>query len=112
MARKQASHAPWPKPFLHFAEAFLDFVEANPQLAAAVAFQVGNMAGQTVTGSNATGRALAKRAKKVPQQIADALPSNVSALALKFLPGPSPKLQPRKRAGSKLRQSRKSKVAS
>jgi hypothetical protein len=105
MARKHVSATSWP-------QLFLDFVQANPQLAAALAFQLGNMAGHAVANSDVTSSALAKKAKKVPRQIANAMPESVSALALKFLPGPSPKLQPRKRPASKMRVARKPKVAS
>ena len=114
MARKhtsQPSSSPsWP-------QLLMDFVEANPQLAAAIAFELGNLAGEAVVASSDTARSLAKRAKKVPQQmakvpqqIADAMPESLQALALKFLPGPSPKLAPRKRPGGKARSARKQKV--
>lgn len=104
MARKRPSETSW-------TQLFWDFLEENPKLAATVAFQLGNMAGEAVSMSNGTGRSLAKRAKKVPQQIADALPQSLSAVALKYLPGPSPKLQPRKRPAGKIRHGRKAKVS-
>ena len=113
MPRKQASHVPSPPSWPHL---LMDFVEANPKLAAAIAFELGNLAGEVVAASNGTARALAKRAKKVPQQIAkmpqqiaDAMPESLQAIALKFLPGPSPKLAPRKRSAGKTRRPRKSK---
>jgi dienelactone hydrolase len=113
MPRKQASHVPTPSSWPHL---LMDFVETNPKLAAAIAFELGNLAGEAVAASSGTARALAKRAEKVPgqiakmpQQIADAMPDSLQAIALRFLPGPSPKLAPRKRSASKTRRARKAK---
>jgi hypothetical protein len=54
--------------------------------------------------------------KKMPQQIADAfphhLPDSLTAAALRYLPGPAQKLQPRKRPASKPRRGRSVKAAS
>jgi hypothetical protein len=99
MTRKRASQSSW-------ARSFWNFVEANPKLAASVAFQLGSITGAAVANSEVTGRFLAKRARKIPRKIVEAIPQNISEAALKFLPGPSPKLQPRKRPAQ-----RKPKVA-
>jgi hypothetical protein len=85
-------------------DSFLDFVAANPKLAAMVAFQVGIVAGEAVAAPQAAVRSISRRVNQVPQQIADAMPQGLSAAALKFLPGPSPKLQPRKRGAARPRR--------
>jgi hypothetical protein len=104
MARKRASTN-------SLLDSFWEFVEANPKLAATVALQLGIMAGEAVASPNGTVRSMTKRAKKVPQQIVDAMPRSLSAAALKYLPGPSPKLQPRKRPAAKVRSRRRTKLA-
>jgi hypothetical protein len=81
---------------IHWADEFWNFVEANPKLATAIAFRLGNMAGEAVAGSSATARSLGKKIKAAPDQAVDAM-QLLSTAALKYLPGPSPKLQPRKR---------------
>ncbi len=102
MARRRASSN-------SLIDSFFAFVEANPKLAATVALQLGIMAGEAVAAPNGAVQSMTRRAKKVPQQIADAMPRSLSAAALKYLPGPSPKLQPRKRPAARSR--RKSKAA-
>ena len=110
MARKKASKTS-PKP--SWAHSFWDFVETNPKLAAAIAFQLGVMAAEAV--STPTARSLRKRVKKMPQQIADAIPRNLpdslTAAALKYLPGSAPKLQPRKHPVGKAHRGRHPKVS-
>ena len=102
MARKRASKN-------SLVNSFFDFVDENPRLAALVALELGMLAGEVVASHSGTIRSMTRRAKAVPQQIADALPTSLSAAALKYLPGPSPKLQPRKRPAARAR--RKSKAA-
>jgi hypothetical protein len=87
-------------------DTFWEFVEANPKLAATVALQLGIMAGEAFAMPNGTMRSMTQRAKKVPQQIADAMPDSLTAMALKYLPGPSPKLQSRKRPVGKSRKAK------
>jgi hypothetical protein len=75
------------------------FVEENPQLAAAIAFEVGALAAQAVSGTTAA--RLRKSGGRAVRSVANGL--NGSSLmqavpaALSFLPGPSAKPQPRKR---------------
>jgi len=115
MARKKSS-----KPAnTSWADAFWDFVETNPTLAATVAFQLGVLAGEAV--SVPAVRSLGKRVKKMPQQMAQMaqmanaisgnLPQSLSATALKYLPGPASKLPPRKRPVGKPGRGRSPKVA-
>ncbi|MEP7029426.1 MAG: hypothetical protein ABI830_00670 [Pseudolabrys sp.] len=80
---------------------FLAFVEENPKLATAIAFELGALVGKTVRDSGETKRYLKRHAKNMPQAIADAVPAGISS-ALKFLPAPT--LQPRKRAHAKSRK--------
>jgi hypothetical protein len=94
---------------IHWADEFWKFVEANPQLATAIAFRLGNMAGEAVAESSATARSLGKKLKAAPDQAADVM-HTLSAAALKYLPGPSPKLQPRKRAAAKPTRALKNKA--
>ena len=103
MARKQASKS-------SLLDTFWDFVEENPKLAATVAVQLGVLAGEAVAQSNpamrSMTRSMTKKVKEVPQQLADAMPRGLTAMALKYLPGPSPKLQPRKRTAGKTRKTK------
>ena len=113
MARKKASGPAK----VSWAESFWDFVEANPKLAAAAAFQIGVLAAEAM--STPAARALRNRVGKgvkqhMPQPLVDAMPDSLdglAAMALKYLPGPSPKLQPRKRLVGKARRARKAKTA-
>ncbi len=103
MARKLASKN-------SLIDTFWDFVEANPKLAATAALQLGILAGEAVAQQSpavrSMTRSMTKKVKAVPQQFADAMPRSLSEAALKFLPGPSPKLQPRKRPTTKARKTK------
>lgn len=81
-----------------YGDHFWAFVHNNPELAAAIAFEVGAVAG-TFTGGTSF-----KRVRKLPTNVAHAVPKLAHA-ALKYLPGPSPSLQP---AAGKARKARKS----
>jgi hypothetical protein len=91
-------------------DTFWNFVEENPKLVATVALEIGILAGQAVASSSPAMRSMrksmTKRVKAVPQQFANAMPHSLSAAALKFLPGPSPLLQPRKRPAGKTRKAK------
>ena len=89
-------------------------VEKNPELAAALAFELGALIGQAVQASAAGGRlrksgksalhAVTKGVQDAPGALAKRLPDipDLAGLTgLSFLPGPSPKLQPVKRTPSK-----------
>jgi hypothetical protein len=101
MRRKKASTE-------SFIEIFWTLIRENPKLAAAVAFELGVLAGGVVRNSAETKEYLKNQAIKVPQAISDAMPPRLSG-ALTFLP--APKLQPRKRPDSKRSSSRKAKRA-
>ena len=79
------------------------FVEENPQLAAAIAFEVGALAAQAV--SSTTAARLRKSGGRAARSVANGLngSSLMQALpaAMSFLPGPSAKPQPRKRAAKR-----------
>lgn len=97
MARKQTHSLP---------DMIWSFIAANPELAAAIAFQIGRLAGEFT--SKKTTRAVSRAAQKVPQQLLDALPDGLTNTVLKYLPGPSPRLQPRTaRARRRTARSRK-----
>jgi hypothetical protein len=77
---------------------FWNFIEKNPKLAADIAFQVGVLAG---VASKEASRLLAKKRPLLPKHIPDLVPKMLTAAALKYLPGHSPKLQPRKQTQRK-----------
>ena len=81
-----------------YSDQFWAFIHDNPELAAAIAFEVGAVAG-TLTGG-----ASLKSVRKLPTNVAHAVPKLAHA-ALKYLPGPSPSIQP---AAGKARKARRS----
>jgi hypothetical protein len=90
---------------------FWTFVTENPELAATIAFEIGAVAGRL------TGGVSMKRISRLPSNVANitnAVPQLAQA-ALKYLPGPSPSIQPapgkvrKARRASNGRTSRKSK---
>jgi hypothetical protein len=97
MSRKQPFKTSW-------ANVVWDFVEANPKLAATIAFQLGNMAGEAVSTPNEAARSLIKNARKVSRQVAVTIPRSLSVTAIKYLPGPLRKLPSRKRHVGKIRK--------
>ena len=94
-----------------YGDHFWTFVSENPELAATIAFEIGAVAGRL------TGGVSMKRISKLPSNVANitnAVPQLAQA-ALKYLPGPSPSIQPapggvrKARRASNGRISRKSK---
>lgn len=94
-----------------YGDQFWTFVTENPELAATIAFEIGAVAGRLTSGVSM------KRITKLPPNIANittAVPQLAQA-ALRYLPGPSPSIQPapgrvgkaRRRANNKI--SRRSK---
>lgn len=104
-------------------DSFWDFVQEHPDVAAAIAFQLGAVAAQAVQGSTAARlrkngesalRALAKGVHDAPGAVAATLPDMpdlAKLTGLKFLPGPSPKLQPRSRKRTASQHSKKARKA-
>ena len=83
-----------------YGDQFWAFVTENPELAATIAFEIGAVAGRLTNGVSM------KRITKLPPNIANitsAVPQLAQA-ALKYLPGPSPSIQP---APGRLRKSRR-----
>jgi len=73
-----------------YGDQFWTFVTENPELAATIAFEIGAVAGRL------TGDVSVKRISKLPSNLAhitNAVPQLAQA-ALKYLPGPSPSIQP------------------
>lgn len=94
-----------------YGDQFWTFVTENPELAATIAFEIGAVAGRLTSGVSM------KRISKLPPNltnITNAVPQLAQA-ALKYLPGPSPSIQPapgrmhRTGRGSNGKSSRKSK---
>jgi len=83
-----------------YGDQFWTFVTENPELAATIAFEIGAVAGRF------TGGVSMKRISKLPPNIANithAVPQLAQA-ALRYLPGPSPSIQP---APGKVRKTRR-----
>jgi hypothetical protein len=70
-----------------YSDHFWAFVHQNPELAAAIAFEVGAVAGTFTAGTSF------RRVRRLPTNVAHAVPKLAQA-ALKYLPGPSPSIQP------------------
>jgi hypothetical protein len=86
-----------------YSDHFWAFVQQNPELATAIAFEVGAVAGTFTAGTSL------KRVSRLPTKVAHAVPKLAHA-ALKYLPEPSPSLQPgagKTRKGGKSRKARK-----
>ena len=86
-----------------YSDQFWAFVHQNPELAAAIAFEVGAVAGTFTAGTSL------KRVTRLPTNVAHAVPKLAHA-ALKYLPEPSPSLQPaaaKTRKGGRSRKARK-----
>ena len=77
-------------------EAVSGFIERNPRMAIAIAFELGQLAGE-FTRKSAAGKTLrkqvAQQVAKIPDVVSDAVPRLPSSL--KFLT--APKLQPKKK---------------
>jgi hypothetical protein len=98
---------------------FWAFIAKNPELAAGIAFELGALVATAVHGDtaarlrksgNRTIRSLSKSAHNVQDSLAKAMPEipDLAKLTgLSFLPGPAPKLQPRKRPPAKRKTARK-----
>ena len=73
-----------------YGDQFWTFVTENPELAATIAFEIGAVAGRLTSSVSM------KRISKLPPNLANitsAVPQLAQA-ALKYLPGPSPSIQP------------------
>lgn len=95
-----------------YGDQFWTFVTENPELAATIAFEIGAVAGRLTSGVSM------KRITRLPPKltnISNAVPQLAQA-ALKYLPGPSPSIQPapgrprkvRRRANDKIPRKSKS----
>jgi hypothetical protein len=76
---------------------FWGLIERHPALAVEIAFSLGALVGNAIPKSGPSRHSLAKRAKSIQHQIVAAMPKSLPGSVLKYLPGATPKLQPRQK---------------
>ena len=76
---------------------FWDLIDRHPALAMEIAFSLGALVGKAIPKSGPRRHSLARRAKSIRHQIVAAVPKSLPVSVLKYLPGATPKLQPRQK---------------